>query len=130
MNNFISIKQLGPMHTFPGEPLLFSDLLFVKILVCESYVFNFVFVCSCDERIQKIQTIKVHEEIWICAAPHCFKSFLKKDEFDTHVRRSHGDLLKKKDSEAASARKPTSESTVQAPAKSALSPSSSFQQRD
>ncbi|XP_074330433.1 E3 ubiquitin-protein ligase HAKAI homolog isoform X2 [Apium graveolens] len=84
----------------------------------------------CDERIQKIQTIKVHEGIWICAAPDCFKSFLKKDEFDTHVRSSHGDLIKKNDSEVASASKPTSESTVQAPAKSALLPSSSSQQKD
>ncbi|XP_074326883.1 E3 ubiquitin-protein ligase HAKAI homolog [Apium graveolens] len=68
--------------------------------------------CSfCDERIQKIQTIKVHEGIWICAAPHCFKSFLKKDEFDTHVHSSHADLFKKNDSEAANASKPTSEST-------------------
>lgn len=89
-----------------------------------------LFIGSCDERIQKIQTIKVHEGIWICVAPHCFKSFLKKDEFDTHVHRSHGDLLKKNDSEASSARKPTSESTVQAPAKSVLLPSSSSKQKD
>ncbi|KAL8112569.1 hypothetical protein AgCh_020044 [Apium graveolens] len=87
--------------------------------------------CSfCDERIQKIQTIKVHEGIWICAAPHCFKSFLKKDEFDTHVHSSHADLFKKNDSEAANASKPTSESTVQSPAKSVLPPSSSSQQKD
>ncbi|KAK1374892.1 RING-type E3 ubiquitin transferase [Heracleum sosnowskyi] len=90
--------------------------------------------CSiCDERIQKIQTMRVHEGIWICAAPQCFKSFLKKDEFDTHVHGSHGDLIKKIDSEATSAKKPTSESIVQAAAKSALSSSSisgptSFQQ--
>ncbi|CAH8338202.1 unnamed protein product [Eruca vesicaria subsp. sativa] len=29
----------------------------------------------CDERIQKIQTIKMMEGIFICAAPHCLMSF-------------------------------------------------------
>ncbi|XP_074358208.1 E3 ubiquitin-protein ligase HAKAI homolog [Apium graveolens] len=94
-------------------------------------------VCSlCEERIQKIQTIKMGEGILICAAPQCFKSFLKKDEFESHVRRNHGDLLSPEtmkeegyESEAASARKPaTSESTVQAPPKSVLSPSASSHQ--
>jgi len=33
----------------------------------------------CDERIQKIQTIKMMDGIFICAAPHCLKSFLKKN---------------------------------------------------
>ncbi|KAF5194745.1 E3 ubiquitin-protein ligase hakai-like protein [Thalictrum thalictroides] len=47
----------------------------------------------CDERIQKIQTIKMMEGIFICAAPHCLKSFLKKSEFETHIHESHADLL-------------------------------------
>lgn len=89
----------------------------------------------CDERIQKIQTIKMTEGILICAAPHCLKSFLKKDEFETHIRTTHGDLLRPNtrkeegnESEAASARKfTTSDSTVQAPPRSGFSPSSSSQ---
>lgn len=47
----------------------------------------------CDERIQKIQTIKMMEGIFICAAPHCLKSFLKKSEFESHIHESHADLL-------------------------------------
>ncbi|GAB2298387.1 hypothetical protein Dimus_032452 [Dionaea muscipula] len=47
----------------------------------------------CDERIQKIQTIKMMEGIYICAAPHCLKSFLKKTEFESHIHESHADLL-------------------------------------
>ncbi|KAL5709270.1 RING-type E3 ubiquitin transferase [Ranunculus cassubicifolius] len=47
----------------------------------------------CDERIQKIQTIKMMEGIFICAAPHCLKSFLKKSEFETHIHQRHADLL-------------------------------------
>ncbi|RWR90360.1 E3 ubiquitin-protein ligase Hakai [Cinnamomum micranthum f. kanehirae] len=47
----------------------------------------------CDERIQRIQTIKMLEEIYICAAPHCFKSFLKRTEFMAHIHDNHADLL-------------------------------------
>ncbi|KAL9242988.1 hypothetical protein vseg_016933 [Gypsophila vaccaria] len=47
----------------------------------------------CDERIQKIQTIKMMEGIYICAAPHCLKSFLKKSEFESHIYNTHADLL-------------------------------------
>lgn len=47
----------------------------------------------CEERIQKIQTIKILEEIFICAAPHCFKSFLKRAEFEAHIHDTHADLL-------------------------------------
>nr|DAD19966.1 TPA_asm: hypothetical protein HUJ06_021429 [Nelumbo nucifera] len=47
----------------------------------------------CDERIQKIQTIKMMEGIFICAAPHCLKSFLKRSEFESHIHESHADLL-------------------------------------
>ncbi|KAK1426972.1 hypothetical protein QVD17_15654 [Tagetes erecta] len=76
----------------------------------------------CDDRIQKIQTIKMMEGIFICAAPHCLKSFLKKSDFEAHVHAVHADLVNsnpRKDgneSEVASTKKPTaSESTVQAP---------------
>jgi len=33
------------------------------------------------------------EGIFVCAAPHCLKSFLKKNEFESHIRGSHADLL-------------------------------------
>lgn len=49
--------------------------------------------CSCDGRIQKIQTIKLMEGIFICAAPHCLKSFLKRSDFESHVHEVHADLL-------------------------------------
>ncbi|KAJ8533036.1 hypothetical protein K7X08_015925 [Anisodus acutangulus] len=91
----------------------------------------------CDERIQKIQTIKLMEGIFICAAPHCLKSFLKKSEFESHIHENHSDLLNQtaeKDgnaSESASARKPAaSESTVQAPPRPLFSPSSGSQVHD
>lgn len=61
--------------------------IFVTLLTCEFYDFIFfVFAGSCEERIQKIQTIKMNEGILICAAPQFFKSFLKKDEFESHIR--------------------------------------------
>nr|XP_043609877.1 E3 ubiquitin-protein ligase HAKAI homolog [Erigeron canadensis]XP_043609878.1 E3 ubiquitin-protein ligase HAKAI homolog [Erigeron canadensis] len=76
----------------------------------------------CDDRIQKIQTIKMMEGIFICAAPHCLKSFLKKSDFEAHVHAVHADLINSNpqkdvnESEAASTKKPTtSDSTVQAP---------------
>ncbi|KAF8105116.1 hypothetical protein N665_0163s0086 [Sinapis alba] len=47
----------------------------------------------CDERIQKIQTIKMMEGIFICAAPHCLRSFLKKPDFEAHVHDLHATLL-------------------------------------
>ncbi|KAF6160952.1 hypothetical protein GIB67_007593 [Kingdonia uniflora] len=47
----------------------------------------------CDERIQKIQTIKMMEGIYVCAAPHCLKSFLKRSDFESHVNENHADLL-------------------------------------
>jgi E3 ubiquitin-protein ligase Hakai len=49
--------------------------------------------CSCDERIQKIQTVKMMEGIFICAAPMCLKSFLKKTDFESHVPEAHANLL-------------------------------------
>ncbi|KAL3531734.1 hypothetical protein ACH5RR_005255 [Cinchona calisaya] len=81
---------------------------------------SFCFIC--DERIQKIQTIKLMEGIFICAAPHCLKSFLKKSDFESHILETHADLLhpnaekEGNDSDVANMRKPAaSDSTVQAP---------------
>ncbi|CAK9133918.1 unnamed protein product [Ilex paraguariensis] len=91
----------------------------------------------CDERIQKIQTIKMMEGIFICAAPHCLKSFLKKAEFESHIHERHADLLHpnaEKDgneSDAVSAKRTmVSDSTVQAPPRPVFSPSSNSQFHD
>lgn len=87
----------------------------------------------CDERIQKIQTIKMMEGIFICAAPHCLKTFLNKTEFKSHINENHADLhtireIEGNESEATSARKTSaSDSTVQAPLRSGFPSSSSFQ---
>ncbi|XP_059667907.1 E3 ubiquitin-protein ligase HAKAI homolog [Cornus florida] len=92
----------------------------------------------CDERIQKIQTIKMMEGIFICAAPHCLKSFLKKSEFESHIHRTHADLLQpnreKEDvneSEGVSAKQSTAlDSTGRAPTRPVFSPNSSSQVND
>ncbi|XAR55200.1 hypothetical protein NMG60_11035197 [Bertholletia excelsa] len=91
----------------------------------------------CDERIQKIQTIKMMEGIFICAAPHCLKSFLKKTEFESHIHETHSDLLQpnaeKEDgneSEAVSKQSAASESTARAPPRPVFSPHSSTQVHD
>ncbi|KAL3639442.1 hypothetical protein CASFOL_017349 [Castilleja foliolosa] len=83
----------------------------------------------CDERVQKIQTIKMMEGIFICAAPHCLKSFLKKRDFESHIHETHANLLNPtrenevNESEAMSARKPlASETTIQAPHRPVFSP--------
>lgn len=81
-----------------------------------------LYLHRCEERIQKIQTIKMMEGIFICGAPHCLKSFLKKTDFEAHVHTVHAELVTSilqkdaNESEVASTKKPTtSESTVQAP---------------
>ncbi|KAL3640709.1 hypothetical protein CASFOL_015677 [Castilleja foliolosa] len=91
----------------------------------------------CDERVQKIQTIKMMEGIFICAAPHCLKSFLKKRDFESHIHETHADLLNPtrenevKESEAMSARKSSaSETIVQVPPKPIFSPHSNSQVPD
>ncbi|KAM3689706.1 hypothetical protein ACB098_09G069100 [Castanea mollissima] len=93
---------------------------------------------SCDERIQKIQTIKMMEGIFICAAPHCLKSFLKRSEFESHINESHADLLQpnaeKEDgneSESQSVKQSgASESTARAPPRPVISPGSNSQIHD
>ncbi|KAL7136332.1 hypothetical protein ABFS83_10G022800 [Erythranthe nasuta] len=88
----------------------------------------------CDGRVQKIQTIKMMEGIFICAAPHCLKSFLKKSDFEWHINETHADLLhpgkerEGNETEAISARKSSaSDSTVQAPLRQVFSPGSNSQ---
>lgn len=91
----------------------------------------------CDERIQKIQTIKMMEGIFICAAPHCLKSFLKRNEFEYHIHESHADLLQPyaekedgKESEIQSANHSSaSDSTLRAPTRPVFSPASSSQRQ-
>ncbi|XP_061339630.1 E3 ubiquitin-protein ligase HAKAI homolog [Gastrolobium bilobum] len=92
----------------------------------------------CDERIQKIQTIKMMEGILICAAPHCLKSFLKKADFESHIQDSHANLLRPNadkdegnESEAQSVRQSTaSDSTARGPQRPVFSPGSNSQQHD
>ncbi|GMI71393.1 hypothetical protein like AT5G01160 [Hibiscus trionum] len=92
----------------------------------------------CDERIQKIQTIKIMEGIFICAAPHCLKSFLKRTDFESHIHTSHTDLLQPnaekedgKESEVQSGNQPTgSDSTIRGPQRPAISPGSNPQFHD
>ncbi|KAE8727286.1 Machado-Joseph disease-like family protein [Hibiscus syriacus] len=92
----------------------------------------------CDERIQRIQTIKIMEGIFICAAPHCLKSFLKRTDFESHIHTSHTDLLQPnaekedgKESEVHSGNQPTgSDSTVRGPPRPVISPGSNLQLHD
>ncbi|KAF3448994.1 hypothetical protein FNV43_RR09718 [Rhamnella rubrinervis] len=92
----------------------------------------------CDERIQKIQTIKLMEGIFICAAPHCLKSFLKRTDFESHIHENHADLLQpslekedNNESEAQNDKQSTaSDSTLRAPPRPVFSPVSSFQLHD
>ncbi|PQQ12825.1 E3 ubiquitin-protein ligase Hakai [Prunus yedoensis var. nudiflora] len=92
----------------------------------------------CDERIQKIQTIKLMEGIFICAAPHCLKSFLKRSEFESHIHENHAYLLQPNadkmdgnESEARSTKQGTvSESTSRAPPRPVFSPGSNSQLHD
>ncbi|XP_006662473.2 E3 ubiquitin-protein ligase HAKAI homolog [Oryza brachyantha] len=76
----------------------FPIALYGRLIPCEH---AFCLACArsdsscylCDERIQKIQTVKMMEGIFICAAPMCLKSFLKKAEFESHVPEVHANLL-------------------------------------
>ena len=78
------------------------------------------------------------EGIFICAAPHCLKSFLKRSEFESHIHENHADLLKpnadKEDGneiEANSAKQSTaSESTVRGPLRPLISPGSNSQPQE
>ncbi|KAK8964599.1 hypothetical protein KSP40_PGU013408 [Platanthera guangdongensis] len=104
----------------------------------------------CEERVQKIQSVKMLEGIFICAAPHCLKSFLKKAEFESHVHESHADLLLQPNADkegggetsnfntprpsSADLQKQLSSlpesSTARAPLRSGFSPSSNSQPQD
>ncbi|KAL5224526.1 hypothetical protein ABZP36_011165 [Zizania latifolia] len=82
----------------------FPIALYGRLIPCEH---AFCLTCArsdsscylCDERIQKIQTVKMMEGIFICAAPMCLKSFLKKAEFESHVPEFHANLLQNPDKE-------------------------------
>ncbi|MFS8004789.1 putative transcription factor interactor and regulator C2H2 family [Helianthus anomalus] len=76
----------------------------------------------CEERIQKIQTVKMMEGMFLCSAPLCLKSFLNKADFKAHVHAHHPDLCNSKTQKdgnepvAANTKEPKiSDSTVQAP---------------
>ncbi|XP_022842030.1 E3 ubiquitin-protein ligase Hakai-like isoform X4 [Olea europaea var. sylvestris] len=91
----------------------------------------------CDERIQKIQTIKLMEGIFICAATRCFKSFVETSEFLSHLKENHVEDLPPNTEkegnklEAISARKSSaSDSTVQAPPKPVVYPNSNSHVHD
>ncbi|KAG4152530.1 hypothetical protein ERO13_D04G128100v2 [Gossypium hirsutum] len=72
------------------------------------------------------------ERIFICAAPHCLKSFLKKTEFESHIHENHAALIQPnaekeddKDSEVQSAKQPTgSDAAVRGLPRSVISPGS------
>lgn len=130
----------------------FPIAIYGRLIPCEHV---FCLACArsdsicylCDERIQKIQTIKMMEGIFICAAPHCLKSFLKKSEFESHIHETHADILQPNveksmnevdasnnqrlslDSHKQSSQQPES-STARAPSRPAFSPSSDFQLQD
>ena len=87
------------------------------------------------------------EGIYICAAPHCLKSFLKRVEFEAHIHEKHANLLHSNEKEggtennAFNTTRPSSNdaqkqslqpevSTARAPPKSGFSPSSNSQQQD
>ncbi|KAM5560319.1 hypothetical protein ABKV19_021474 [Rosa sericea] len=78
------------------------------------------------------------EGIFICAAPHCLKSFLKRSEFESHIHETHAHLLQPNaekmdgnESEARSKNQVTpSESTARAPPRPVFSPSSNSQFHD
>ncbi|KAL6641247.1 hypothetical protein ACP70R_019428 [Stipagrostis hirtigluma subsp. patula] len=76
----------------------FPIAIYGRLIPCEH---AFCLTCArsdsscylCDERIQKIQSVKMMEGIFICAAPMCLKSFLKKADFESHVPEVHANLL-------------------------------------
>lgn len=131
----------------------FPIAIYGRLIPCEH---AFCLACArsdpscylCDERVQKIQTIKMLEGIFICAAPHCLKSFLKKTAFESHVHDTHADLLqlnaeKEVGSETSNLNvtRPTSAdvqkqsslpeaSTARAPPRSGFSPSPNSQPSD
>ncbi|XP_010935616.1 E3 ubiquitin-protein ligase HAKAI homolog [Elaeis guineensis] len=127
----------------------FPIAIYGRLIPCEH---AFCLTCArsdascylCEERIQKIQTIKIMEGIFICAAPHCLKSFLKRPEFESHIHENHADLLQpnaeREGGNGADARTSSTDlhkqsmlqeiSTARAPPRSAFSPSSNAQLQD
>ncbi|XP_047306656.1 E3 ubiquitin-protein ligase HAKAI homolog [Impatiens glandulifera] len=48
----------------------------------------------CEESIEIVETIKRTDDLFVCSSPLCLKSFVIKDKFESHVRESHGNVLK------------------------------------
>lgn len=92
----------------------------------------------CGERIQKIQTIKMMEGVYVCAAPGCLKSFLKKTEFVSHIYDNHAHLLqpnmKKEEMNepqvSGSKQSSTLDTSVRGPPRQGFPPSSNSQLSD
>ncbi|KAI5065166.1 hypothetical protein GOP47_0019861 [Adiantum capillus-veneris] len=47
----------------------------------------------CGERVLRIQRLEVLDGIFICGAPRCLRSFIKRQDFQVHVKESHADLI-------------------------------------
>nr|CAD1830728.1 unnamed protein product [Ananas comosus var. bracteatus] len=107
-----SVRSVGRRHRRQaGEKVHFCvrcDLpiaIYGRLTPCEH---AFCLTCArseascylCDERIQKIQSVKMMEGIFICAAPHCLKSFLKRSEFESHIHETHADLQPNEEKDA------------------------------
>lgn len=78
---------------FEFEHMCLVTTWYLSLISCYLFFYVCVLLNRCDERIQKIQTIKMMEGIFICAAPHCLRSFLKKPDFESHVHHLHASLL-------------------------------------
>lgn len=78
------------------------------------------------------------EGIFICAAPHCLKSFLKRTDFESHIHENHAELLQSNpekedniESEAQSLKQASvSDSNTRAPLRPGVSPGSNSQLHD
>ncbi|KAH7302435.1 hypothetical protein KP509_23G073000 [Ceratopteris richardii] len=51
----------------------------------------------CGERILRIQRLEVLDGIFICGAPRCLRSFIKRQDFQVHVKEAHTDLIENTD---------------------------------
>lgn len=51
----------------------------------------------CGERVLRIQRMEVLDGIFICGAPRCLRSFIKRQDFQLHVKESHVDLIEPAD---------------------------------
>lgn len=51
----------------------------------------------CGERVLRIQRLEVLDGIFICGAPRCLRSFIKRQDFQLHVKEAHADLIETAD---------------------------------